>query len=171
MRALVVFESMFGNTQTVAEAIAHGLSPRVDVDVVEVGEAPPAVPDDIDLLIVGGPTHAFGMSRLRTRKDAASKGAVVSKRIGMREWIDGLPSGRSRIVATTFDTKVKKPRTPGSAARGAERRLRQHGFRMLAPAATFYVDDVKGPLLEGETQRAREWGEDLAAHLGAALTN
>ena len=79
MRALVVYESMFGNTQAIADAVADGLAARVRVDAVEVGAAPTVVGDDVVLLVVGGPTHAFGMSRQATRQDAgrqAERGLV-----------------------------------------------------------------------------------------------
>ena len=92
MRALVVYESMFGNTRLVAEAVADGLSSVLDVDVVEVAAAPTSF-DDVELLVVGGPTHAFGMTRQRTRDDARRQAEqsgheVVSMGIGMREWLE-----------------------------------------------------------------------------------
>jgi flavodoxin len=56
MSSLVVYESMWGNTKTVAEAVAEGIGR--DVAVVHVADAPVLVPSDVDLLVVGGPTHA-----------------------------------------------------------------------------------------------------------------
>ena len=56
MRALVIYESMFGNTQQVAQAIGEGLALILSADVVEVGHAPATVPVDVSLLVVGGPT-------------------------------------------------------------------------------------------------------------------
>ena len=87
-RALVVFESMFGNTAAVARALAAGLSETLPVDVVEVGSAPIEPDDDVVLLVVGGPTHAFGLSRTDTRHEAAARrdGVLpVSSGIGIRE--------------------------------------------------------------------------------------
>ena len=72
-RGLVVFESMFGNTQVIASSVADGLAPRMQVDLMEVGVAPTALDGDVDLLVVGGPTHAFGMSRPGTRQLAAQQ--------------------------------------------------------------------------------------------------
>jgi hypothetical protein len=63
MNALVVYESMFGNTQKVAQAIGEGLSTEMDVDVQEVGVAPDKIGDQVTLLVVGAPTHAFSLSR------------------------------------------------------------------------------------------------------------
>ena len=167
MRALVVYESMFGNTQVIANAIADGLSAHLQADALEVGVAPTSIGDDVGLL-VGGPTHAFGMSREGTRQDAAKQAiqGLVSTGIGVREWLARL-QGVPGVAAATFDTRIAKPRLPGSAARGAEKRLRRLGVRVIAPAASFYVDGTKGPLLEGEQERARRWGEQLgSAHGG-----
>jgi len=168
MRAVVVYESMFGNTERVARAIGQGLEPFADVQVVEVGEAP-AVLDGVDLLVVGGPTHAFGMSRASTREDAERQAgrAVLSRRLGVREWLPTLPSS-TEVAAAAFDTRVAKVRRlPGSAARGAAKLLLRHRYAVIVPPESFYVDDVTGPLLQGELDRARAWGSTLVASLVA----
>ena len=163
MLALVVFESMFGNTRTVAEAIAAGLSTRAEVKLFEVTTAPVLFPDDFDLLVVGGPTHAFGMSRESTRQSAVDQGAPRAKaEIGIREWIETISPGSRLRFAATFDTRIDRPRVPGSAARKAARRLRQMKLELVAPAESFFVDGTTGPLLEGELERAHRWGEALA---------
>ena len=163
MRALVVFESMFGNTETIASAIGEGLSTRMPVDVVEVGSAPTDIGADVVLLVVGGPTHAFGMSRPQTREDATRQagGHVVSTSGGIREWLDAV-SGSASMPTVAFDTRVDKRWVPGSAARAAQRRLRGKGFRAAAEPMTFYVQGTPGPLVEGERSRARLWGVELA---------
>ncbi|GIH95774.1 flavodoxin family protein [Planobispora siamensis] len=165
MRALVVYESMFGNTQTIAQAIADGLATRMDVELVEVGAAPAAVPDGVDLLVVGGPTHAFGMSRANTRKSAAEQATsgLVSKGQGMREWLSALSGHAPDVSAAAFDTRFKNPWLPGSARRGAEKLLRRKGLPVLTGSQSFYVSGTPGPLLEGEIERARSWGVSLAA--------
>jgi len=163
MRALVVYESMFGNTQAIAEAIADGLGTRMEVDVLEVGTAPTALADDIRLLVIGGPTHAFGLTRPTTRKDAVDRSGrgVVSAGIGLREWLDGIHDVPTGTAAAAFDTRVDK-RWAGSAARAANKRLRRLGFRLAAPPQSFSVADVTGPLVDGEQVRARQWAERLA---------
>src|SRR5918995_1717010 len=136
MKALVVFESMFGNTQRIAEAIGDGLSSRVPVDLVEVGAAPDVIDDGVGLIVLGGPTHAFGMSRPATRRDAAKQAerGLVSAGIGMREWLATVRKGPAIIAAAAFDTRIAKPRVPGSAARAAAKRLKRLGLRVVAPA-------------------------------------
>jgi hypothetical protein len=162
--ALVVFESMFGNTQKIAEAVMEGLSSHIPTAILEVGTAPDVLADDVPLLVVGGPTHAFGMSRPRTREDATRQaaGQVVSEGNGLREWLTSVERKTRNVAAAAFDTRIDKPRVPGSAARGAEKRLRKLGFRIAVPSESFYVTGVTGPLVQGETERARLWGEELA---------
>ena len=72
MWAVIVYESMFGNTHVIADAVGRGLEPMVDVVVVPLAEAARERLGDADLLVVGGPTHFHGMSRPRTRNWAAA---------------------------------------------------------------------------------------------------
>jgi hypothetical protein len=125
MTALVVFESMFGNTQKIAEAVAEGLARHLRVERMEVGHAPTVFSGDVELVVVGGPTHAFGLSRPGTRQSAAeqAEGRLVSTEMGLREWLGTLQKGSSRIAVATFDTRISKPRLPGSAAVAAEERV------------------------------------------------
>lgn len=159
MHALVIYESMFGNTRKVAE----GLATSAKVDLREVGAAPATIEGGVDLLVVGGPTHAFSMSRPRTREDARHETATVSTADGLREWIAALDRSGRRVPVATFDTKVARPNLPGSAARAAERRLRKLGFPIAAAARSFLVDGKTGPLLPGQLERARAWGEELGS--------
>jgi len=166
MKALVVVESVFGNTRQIADAVAAGLARHVDVAVVDVAVVADTV-EDVDLLVVGGPTHAFGMTRMQTRRAAAdqSGGAVSADPVGLREWLLTM-RGTPRAVAT-FDTRMDAFRLPGSAAAGAARKLRRRGLRMLDRPTTFRVVGTQGPLRPGELERAQEWGADLAARLVA----
>ena len=164
MRALVVYESMFGNSETVARAIAEGLrAARVEVELVNAATAAGPSGDLVELLVVGGPTHAFSMTRHNTREDAVRQGgAAAAAGTGVREWIDHLHKGPHSEMVATFDTRVDKVRhLPGSAAKSAAKALRKLGYRTLVASESFYVDDVAGPLLEGEAERARAWGERL----------
>lgn len=169
-RALVVVESMFGNTEQVAGAVADGLSSRLETEVVRVGRAPESIGAGVGLLVVGGPTHAFGLSRQNTRKAAVEQGAhpAGGPEAGLREWLAALRPGAVPVPAAAFDTRVKKRGIPGSAARGALKRLARLGFRPVAPAETFWVSGTPGPLLDGELDRARSWGVRLAADLAAS---
>jgi flavodoxin len=167
MMTLVVYESMFGNTEQIANAVAAGLGESVDVQVTEVADAPTDPDPDVALIVAGGPTHAFSMSRENTRADAISKGAREGEReFGLRDWMAALPSGEHTEKMATFDTKIKSMRhVPGSAAKSAAKAAHRHGYESVARAESFYVDDVDGPLLDGEIDRARAWGRQLAASM------
>lgn len=157
----MVVESMWGNTRAVGDAVARGLGG--ETQVVEVSEAPITVPAGVDLVVVGGPTHAFSMSRGSTRHDAHARGApAAATSVGIREWLAGLaPSGH--VDVATFDTRVAKVRRlPGSAARSAAKEVRRHHLGRLVGTESFYVEDMEGPLLEGELDRAEAWGGRLA---------
>jgi len=162
MKALVVYESMFGNTGRIARAIADGLAETAEVTLADVASAPPAT--GFDLLVAGAPTHAFGLSRPASREQAKTSGPVRAGATGtgLREYLAGSPP-LTGLAAATFDTRVDKPIT-GSAARKADRRLRRLGCTMLVPPAGFRVAGTTGPLLAGEEDRARRW----AASLGQA---
>ncbi|MFC7363325.1 flavodoxin family protein [Nocardioides astragali] len=161
MNTLVVYESMWGNTKTVAEAVAAGIGS--DARAVPVTEAPVPVPGGVDLLVVGGPTHAFSLTRPSTRRDAIAKGAPAGPtEPGVREWLAQLEASDHLDVAT-FDTRVGSVRhLPGSAAKAAGKEVRRHHLGRLVATSSFYVDDMAGPLLPGEVERARLWGEELA---------
>jgi len=174
MRAVVVYESMFGNTHAIADAIGtgigQGLEPVDDVVVVPVVEAGGERLGDADLLVVGGPTHFRGMSRTRTRKWAASiaqkpKNDLVLDRDaqgpGVRDWLTSLGPGHTKVAA--FDTRFKGPAVlRGRASKPISRTLRRHGFEVVAKPESFFVT-LQTHLEPDEEARAREWGKRLAA--------
>lgn len=166
MEAGTVVESVYGNTRRIAEAVADGLAAGpTRVRVFDVASAPASFAG-IDLLIVGGPTHAFSMTRPSTRRSAAEQGGADAGLIGLREWIAALDPGDGCAVGT-FDTRVNRPRLPGSAASAAARALGRLGYRTIARPQTFWVSATKGPLVEGEIDRAQAWGAALPAQLAA----
>jgi len=170
-RAVVVYESMYGNTRAVAEAIAAGLG----AVAVPVHEASPAALAGAGLIVVGGPTHMHGMASSKSRELALSAARDdgiepdPSAQHGptLRAWLADLPSDDRRAAA--FDTRLDKPPLiTGVAARAIARRLRRRGFDVARDHASFVVEDSEGPLAEGELERAREWGAELAAGLDPA---
>jgi hypothetical protein len=170
MRALVVVESMFGNTRGIAAAVADGLGESTTVDLIEVNDAPAEVGADIGMLVVGGPTHAFGMSRPATRQDATTQAGrdPATAGIGIREWLERLEPRSHPSFAASFDTRIASPRVPGSAAHAAQKRLKKMGFQLAMPAESFYVSGTPGPLVDGELERARRWGVLLGSALQGA---
>lgn len=176
MRATVVYESIFGNTMEIAEAIARGLANRFEVDITEVGGADTSMAE-VDLLVIGGPTHAWGMSRGMSRKGAleqATKSGVeaVSKDIGVRDWLKRLPKRQDKALAATFDTALNKGRwfPSGSAARSAASELKKKGFVIAEEPEQFYVQDTEGPLADGELERAEAWGASLGDTVASTVS-
>ncbi|HEX7096174.1 MAG TPA: flavodoxin domain-containing protein [Acidimicrobiales bacterium] len=169
MRALVVYESMYGNTHIVADEIATGLLTAFEVTIVPVDDATPSVVAEADLLVVGGPTHVHGLSSARSRQaavEATAKDADLqldahAKGAGLREWLDALEVSDTKLAAA-FDTRLRAVALlTGRASRGIERRLRRRGCRLVAPGESFLVDK-HNRLLPGEADRARRWGERIA---------
>jgi len=175
MRVAVVFESLFGNTHEVAQAIARGVSdarPDAQVDVLKVGEADARLVAAADLLIVGGPTHIRGMTTGLSRKMGVSAEEKKepgerhelepgAEGPGVRDWFRGLPKTPDRRPAAAFDTRIGA-RMAGGAAHGIARRLQHHGYEVIAEPEGFLIqDDGEGPLKEGEQDRARGWATGL----------
>jgi Flavodoxin len=170
MRALIVYESLYGNTHIVANSIAEGLRDKAcDVTVVPVSRATAEMAAHTDLLVVGGPTHVHGMTSGSSRgmaADAAGKpGSGLSVEpgasgLGLREWLHDLGPVQA-IPAAAFDTRLDgSPMLTGHASSGIAHRLRRRSYHLVVPAESFLVSKHNA-LLEGEAQRARSWGEAL----------
>jgi len=167
MKTVVVYESMYGNTHQVAECIGEAARARGEAVVVPVAGASAEVLEGADVLIVGGPTHVHGMASAMSRKgamlDAPKKHLQLdpdADGLGLREWFEQLASAPSRH-AVAFDTRYDGPvGFTGRASKSISKRLRQHGFSMLAEPESFLVD--KGNhLVDGETDRARRWATEV----------
>ena len=161
MRILIVYESLWGNTKKVAETVSQALESTATVNFVDTDSAPNVV-EGYDLVIVGGPTHAFSMSRKSTRDAAKQQDAAVHvPQRGIREWLDDLTPVETPIPAAAFDTRVDSPRMPGSAAKAARHELRSRGFDVAIKPVTFRVVGYQGPLVDGELERAATWARNL----------
>lgn len=171
MRAVVVYESMYGNTHLVADAIAEGLRDAGDdVEVVPVEKASAAVLRNADMIVVGGPTHAHAMSRASTRHAAVEAAQKPESTLeidpdaegpGLRDWFDEQPTLPVRAAA--FDTRIDAPPFfTGRASKGIAKRLRKHGCTLVAEPMSFLVSK-DSHLLEHEADHARAWGKELAS--------
>ncbi len=172
MHALVVYESMYGNTHTIAGAIGAGLEAAFEVDVVPVGEATPERVAGADLLVVGGPTHVHTLSSERSRqaaRDATDAPTLDpdAEGVGLRDWFDDVSSSGARAAA--FDTRIDGPAVlTGRASKGIARRLRHRGFTVVAEPESFLVTK-QNRLVDGEADRARTWGATLAAQVAPVV--
>jgi len=174
MRAVVVYESMYGNTHLIAKAIGDGLAAAYQVEVVPVDRADQHLLEHVDLVVVGGPTHAHGMSRAATREAAATEAHKPDSELtldpdaegpGLRDWFTALPTLHAKAAA--FDTRADLPAMlTGRASKGIGKRLRQNGLDLVAKPESFLV--TKDNHLEpDETTRARAWGRQLADEVAA----
>jgi len=175
MRALIVYESMYGNTHVVANHIADGLRSQYEVEVLPAHAATPERVAAANLLVVGGPTHVHGISSEKSRqaaKDALSKPGTGlrldpdAESDGLRGWFHTIPTVKL-AGAAAFDTRIDAPALlTGRASRGIENRLVKLGYDLVADPESFLVDK-RNHLLAGEADRAVRWGADLAESLAA----
>jgi flavodoxin len=175
MRAVVIYESMYGNTHLIADAIARGLAPGNEVTVVPVAEAVPELLDGAGLVVAGGPTHVHGMSGARSRQAAAEaadkdgSGLTLEPHAqgpGLRDWFGTV--GQIRGCGAAFDTRADGPAVlTGRASKAIAKLLDRHGLTEITPAQSFLVTK-DNKLRPGEEDRAEQWGRDLAARLPVA---
>lgn len=170
--ALIVFESMFGNTGHLCRAVAEGLRTH-GVTTLTLNVARAAPPDTVsaDLLVLGAPTHAGSLSDITTRAEAVRQGADSDRLTGgLREWLVHAHPGTTRhphgVGVAAFDCRAHRleagaPVLDG-AARSALAMAHLQGFRPRGEAEVFYVGDLLGPLAPGEMERATSWGQALA---------
>ncbi|WP_315097418.1 hypothetical protein [uncultured Cellulomonas sp.] len=170
MTALLVFESMYGSTAAIAEAVAAGLADlSIPVTVCEVGIAGlPSLQSPPHLLVVGAPTHQRGLSTPRSRESArADVIATVSPTDGVREWLEQLSGRVSGQATAVFDTALAG-RLAGSAAHTIGKRLTRAGAELVMPPESFTVTGRSSGLLPDELEHARSWGRSLALFAAAA---
>lgn len=146
MNTLILYDSNFGNTGELARAIASRLGDYGTVQLFRIHEDSrlPQI-HDVDVVIVGGPTHQHGIS------------------MTLREFLKRVPRGTFRgLRAATFDTRYRMPAwKSGSAAPKIARRLKQDGAILLVPPRSFFVTRKEGPVEEKEVRDAIHWAEQL----------
>ena len=165
MKAVVVYESLWGNTAAVAHAIAEGIGPGARA-VATDGVSPEGVAE-LDLVVAGAPVFAFSLptEAIRGRIAHDEADAPIPPDLShpsLRSWLDELPAGAVRTAA--FETRIWW--SPRGATGDIEQRFRAAGYTPITKAKKFVVKDKYGPLREGELERARAWGEELAVMIG-----
>jgi len=168
MKAVVVYDSVFGNTGQIAQAVAqaiaqpagNALGSQEDVQTFQVGDVTPGQLTGVTMLVVGSPTRQFKATPATTRL------------------LKGIPkNGLAGVKVAAFDTRftvdeIEKVRILaffvkifGYAAKPIADSLEKKGGELVAPPEGFFVADVEGPLLDGELERAADWAERITARL------
>jgi flavodoxin len=144
MNALVVYDSLYGNTEKIAHVVAAALETCGPTRIQPVSKVS-SIPSGTDLLVVGGPTHGHTINE------------------GIASFLDRVQrSGISGMAVTAFDTRVDWPvLLSGSAARGIGKQLRRKGGNLIVEPGSFLVDGREGPLKDGELERAASWAQQI----------
>jgi hypothetical protein len=161
MKAVVVYESLWGNTATIARAIAEGIGPNAKALTTDAARAEAIA--DADLIVAGAPVLGFSLptDQMRdsvARSEAGAPSPPDLSHPSLRSWLESLPRGRGQAAA--FETRIWW--SPRGATGDIERGLERAGYHRAATAQKFVVKDKYGPLRDGEVERARRWGEALA---------
>ena len=161
MQTLIIYNSKFGNTEKVAQAIARGIGQVSEVRVTSTDEAIRVVEtlaSRPDLVLIGGPSQNHGPSA------------------GLRAFVNALPVALRGIPSACFDTRYRGPiLLMGSAGSAAAKALAKTGSAIVAPPESFFI--VRhGPMPQqtlepGEIERAEAWGRTIAtaAHAGSEV--
>lgn len=180
MEVAIVYESLFGNTRAIAEAIADGIreaDPAGQVTLVRVADTKAGQISRARLLVVGGPTHMRGMTSSSTRRQglvneqqaARHRGRDLPPEAGaggpgIRDWFAALPKAPPGAYAAAFDTRADLT-LAGGAARKIRHQLRRRGYALVAKPAGFFIEGTEGPLRQGEREKAKAWGASLIGEL------
>ncbi len=161
MKAVVVYELLWGNTATIARAIAEGIG--MGTRALSTAEASAVLMAHVDLLVAGSPVLGFSLptesmrETIRTRPGKAPAPPDLSHP-SMRSWLAALP--KQTGYAGAFETRIWW--SPGGATGAILAGLADAGYRTLGKGQRFIVSGPYGPLREGEVERARLWGAELA---------
>lgn len=155
MKALIVYDSYFGNTQKIAESIFKTFGSKDNVSLKKAGEVQPDQLNGLDLLIVGSPTRAFQPGE------------------GMKKFLNSLPArSLNGVKVAAFDTRISIEDTPvailrffsklfGYAAKSMTATLVKKGGVLVVPSEGFYVKSTEGPVKDGELERATAWAKKI----------
>ncbi len=153
MKTLIVYDSVFGNTEQIAQAISKSIGSEERVEALRAGDMKPEHLIGLRLLIVGSPTRAFRPTKAIT------------------DFLDKIPSnGLKGVRVATFDTRISTTdvnsrllnilvRLFGYAAKPIADRLEKKGGSLVIPPEGFFVKDSEGPLKDGELERAADWAK------------
>lgn len=155
MKAIIVYDSVFGNTEKIAKAIGDSIDSQNNVEVLRIDDMKLEKLEGINLLIVGSPTRAFRPTK------------------AIADFLINIPANYIKGAnAAAFDTRVSTTdvnsrmlnglvKIFGYAAKPIAEKLQKKGGNLIASPEGFFVKDSQGPLKEGEIERAADWAKSL----------
>lgn len=156
MKVLIVYDSVFGNTEKIAQVIGNAMGSQAEVNILRVGNVKQENLRGLDVLIVGSPTRAFKPTK-----------EIIN-------FLNGFPkNGLKGVKVAAFDTRFTMSaieesrvlpflvRLFGYAAKPISNRLEKKGGELIIPPEGFFVEGVEGPLKEGEIERAASWAKEI----------
>ncbi len=157
MKALVVYDSVFGNTEQIAQAIGNALGSQEDVEILRVSNVKPEQLTGLKLLIVGSPTRGF---RPTAAINNLLKGIAKNGLKGVK-----VAAFDTRIALSDVDSRILPvfAKVFGYAAKPISDRLKKKGGELIIPPEGFFVEGTEGPLKEGELERAADWAKQIIA--------
>jgi hypothetical protein len=159
VKAIVVYQSIWGNTAAVARAVAEGIGGGAKA--LSTAEAKGLLLQNVDLLVVGSPLLGFRVPTEMMIRGIPNRHPQHPPDVSqppMRTWLDSLPKGQGRSAG--FETRIWW--SPGSAAGGIDKALAAAGYQPIAKPHKFIVEGTYGPLRAGELEKAKLWGAELA---------
>jgi flavodoxin len=157
MKALIIYDSFFGNTEQIAQAMGKGLGSQKDVEILRVSQVKPEQLTGLNLLIVGSPTRGFRPT------------PAIAKFLGNipRRGLKGVKVAAfdTRIAVDDIDSRILPPlvKVFGYAAKPIADKLQKKEGELAIPPEGFFVKGTEGPLKEGELERAADWAKRIMA--------
>jgi flavodoxin len=161
MKALVIYDSAFGNTEQIAQAIGSAMGSQGDANVLKVSDVRLDQLVGLELLIIGSPTQRFrpipGISNML---DGIPKDSLTGVRVGAFDTRLTVDEINKTPVLAFF---VKLSGDSAYAAKHIANQLKKKGGQLIAPPEGFFVEGMKGPLVQGELERAVDWAKQIGA--------
>ncbi|HDK26267.1 MAG TPA: flavodoxin family protein [Candidatus Atribacteria bacterium] len=153
MKILIIYDSFFGNTEKIAQAVGNSLSSKENAETIRVSKVKPEQLIGLELIIVGSPTRAFRPTK------------------AIMHFLNKIPlNGLKGVKVAAFDTRISTAdvnsrflnilvKLFGYAAKPIADKLEKKGGSLIIPPEGFFVKDSEGPLKDGEIERAVDWAK------------
>jgi flavodoxin len=155
MRTLIIYDSVYGNTEKIAQSICSALGPGEEIGLIRAGEATIGQLSGLNILVVGSPTQRF----------MATHAINELFKIIPRNSLKGVKVAAfdTRLSLSDIESSVERfaVKVGGYAAKGIANRLKKCGGILIVPPEGFIVKGMEGPLMEGELERAADWANQI----------